>query len=89
MEKIMTLHPAGKGGKNIEKPKYDAMNQAIVQSLSNNSLLTHTELSRAVSKLLPKFEGSLEWYLETVKLDLEARHIIERTFSVPPKYRLR
>jgi hypothetical protein len=33
------------------------------------------------------FEGGIQWYGETVKLDLEARKIIERTGSKPEKYR--
>jgi len=34
------------------------------------------------------FEGGVQWYGETVKLDLEARKIIERTGTKPDKYRL-
>ena len=34
------------------------------------------------------FEGGVQWYGETVKLDLEARKIIDRTDSRPEKYRL-
>jgi hypothetical protein len=34
------------------------------------------------------FEGGIQWYGETVKLDLEARGMIERTGSKPEKYRL-
>jgi hypothetical protein len=34
-----------------------------------------------------KFSGNISWYAETVKLDLEARRIIERTSSKPQKYR--
>jgi hypothetical protein len=34
------------------------------------------------------FEGGIQWYGETVKLDLEARALIERTGSKPEKYRL-
>lgn len=34
------------------------------------------------------FGGGVQWYGETVKLDLEAREIIERTNSKPEKYRL-
>ena len=30
------------------------------------------------------FEGSIEWYLEGVKLDLEATKQIERLFEKPP-----
>jgi len=34
------------------------------------------------------FEGGVQWYGETVKLDLEARKMIERTGTKPEKYRL-
>jgi hypothetical protein len=34
------------------------------------------------------FEGGVQWYGETVKLDLEARNILERTKTKPEKYRL-
>jgi hypothetical protein len=41
--------------------------------------LTHTELFRQLTKdLKGKFSGNISWYGETVKLDLEARTIIER-----------
>ena len=33
------------------------------------------------------FEGGVQWYCETVKLDLEARKVIERTRSKAEKYR--
>lgn len=36
-----------------------------------------------------KFTGNISWYAETVKLDLEARKVVERTASKPQKYRLR
>jgi len=52
--------------------------------------LTHTELLNKVNKSLTgKFSGNVNWYAETVKLDLEARKIIERTSSKPQKYRLK
>ncbi|MBK8984433.1 MAG: hypothetical protein IPM38_19465 [Ignavibacteria bacterium] len=34
------------------------------------------------------FEGGVQWYGETVKLDLEARKLIERTKNKPVKYKL-
>ena len=40
-------------------------------------------------KRVKKFYGSIAWYAETVKLDLEARKLIERTSSKPQKYRLK
>jgi len=51
---------------------------------------THSELLDKVNKgLKGKFSGNISWYAETVKLDLEARKIIERTSSKPQKYRLK
>ena len=48
--------------------------------------LTHSELLDKVNKgLKGKFSGNISWYAETVKLDLEARKIIERTSSKPQK----
>jgi hypothetical protein len=40
-------------------------------------------------KVAGRFEGSVLWYDEVVKLDLEARKIIERISGTrPPKYRI-
>jgi hypothetical protein len=51
---------------------------------------SHTELMSALErKLKGKFDGNVSWYGETVKLDLEARRIVERTGAKPQKYRLR
>jgi hypothetical protein len=87
-EKILTKHPQGKSGKNISKQKYESVKQAIVSALQGKEL-THTELFHRVNKSLKgKFSGNIDWYAETVKLDLEARKIIARTSSKPSKYRL-
>jgi len=88
-EKILTKHPLGKSGRNISKQKYEAVKQALVGALRNEEL-THTELLSQVNKSLKgKFSDNISWYAETVKLDLEARKIMERTSSKPQKYRLR
>ena len=87
-EKISTKHPLGKSGKNIDRKKYDTLRNAILSALQNNDL-THTELVSRINKNLKgKFSGNINWYAETVKLDLEARKLIERTTSKPQKYRL-
>ena len=88
-EKILTKHPSGKRGVNISQEKYDAVKKAIVAALRKKQL-THTELSEQVNQSLAnKFDGNINWYNETVKLDLEARKMIERTSTKPPKYRLK
>jgi hypothetical protein len=88
-EKIATKHPWGKSGKNISRQKYEALKDTILLALKNREL-THTELFNELNKRLKsKFAGNVSWYGETVKLDLEARKIIERTSSKPQKYRLK
>jgi hypothetical protein len=88
-EKILTKHPLGKSGKNISKQKYDTLKGAILSALKNKEL-THTELFSCLNNTLKgRFPGNISWYGETVKLDLEARRIIERTSSKPQKYRLK
>jgi len=88
-EKILTKHPLGKSGKNISKQNYETLKIAILSVLQNKQL-THTELFSQLNKSLKgKFSGNISWYAETVKLDLEARKIIERTSSKPQKYQLK
>ena len=88
-EKILTKHPMGKSGKNISKQNYETVKAAILSALRGKEL-THTELLNQLNKnLKSKFSGNINWYGETVKLDLEARKVIERTSSKPQKYRLK
>jgi uncharacterized protein (DUF2461 family) len=88
-EKILTKHPLGKSGKNIDKQKYETLKKAILSALQKKEL-THTELFTHLNKALKgKFSGNISWYGETVKLDLEARKTIERTSAKPAKYRLK
>ena len=88
-EKILTEHPLGKSGKNISKHKYETIKQAMTEALRNKEL-THTELMNQLNESLKgKFPDNISWYAETVKLDLAARKIIQRTDSKPQKYRLK
>lgn len=88
-EKILTKHPLGKSGKKIDRQKYETLKTAILAALRKRAL-THAELFGRVARGLEgKFTGNISWYAETVKLDLEARKIVERTSSKPQKYRLK
>ncbi len=88
-EKILTKHPLGKSGRNIKKQDYDTLKSAIVTALKKKEL-SHPELMSQLNKSLKNsFTGNISWYGETVKLDLEARKVIERTDSKPQKYRLK
>ncbi len=85
-DRIMTLHPAGKTGVNIERVKYDAVRQAIIASIGEQGELAFKELPGAVASRLPvDFDGSVGWYTTTVKLDLEARGLIERVPGQSPQ----
>lgn len=90
-KKILTLHPAGKTGVRIDLAKYDAIKRAVIAILKQRKIMTFEDLADAVvSKLKNRFEGSIPWYYTTVKLDLEARRIIERIpGSKPQQIRLR
>ncbi|MCL5428604.1 MAG: hypothetical protein M1347_02215 [Chloroflexi bacterium] len=89
-EKILTKHPLeGKSGKRISKQNYETLKKAILFALKGKEL-THTELFDQLHRnLRGKISGNISWYGETVKLDLEARKIIERTASKLPTYRVK
>jgi uncharacterized protein DUF6958 len=88
-EKILTRHPQRKSGKSISREKYDQVREAILAELGSREL-THTELMHGIhARLRNRFDGNSHWYGETVKLDLEARRVIERTDARPPLYRRR
>jgi len=86
-EKILTRHPQRKSGKSISREKYDQIRAGILAVLGRGEL-THSELMlRLYERLAKRFDGNTHWYGETVKLDLEARKVIERTDGRPQKYR--
>jgi hypothetical protein len=59
-----------------------------LKSLEIKGESTHSEILESVSDLFKrdkvKFEGSVEWHLEWVKLDLEARNMIKRVSDKSP-----
>lgn len=87
---IQTLHPdKSKTNKKISLEKYQTIRDALLSILKKKEL-THTELMENLYQLVKDhFEGGVQWYGVTVKLDLEARKIIERTGMKPEKYRLK
>lgn len=77
-DRIITLHPEGKTGKNIEKDKYEKVKEVILDILNQHEELSFNELmEKSISSIETDFDGSPGWYFATVKLDLEARKLIE------------
>ena len=84
-EKILTLHPQGKKGVNIDLGKYTMMKEAILETITEHGTMTYKELDRVLNmELNGRFDGSISWYCVSVKLDLEARGIIERLPKTSP-----
>ncbi len=88
-EMIQTLHPdKTKANKRISLEKYNFIKTNLLAVLKKTEL-THTDLMEALyQRVKDKFVGGVQWYGETVKLDLEARGVIERTGAKPDKYKL-
>ena len=86
-EKFQTLHPdPNKQGVRIDKNRYDLIRETILQIMSEQQPLPFTELvTNAESTLAGHFMGSVPWYVVTIKLDLEARGVIERVPKTKPE----
>ena len=83
---IRTLHPEKKQGVNISREKYEIIRKAIMSNLRKQKEMTFMNLSRAVEKEVNgNFDGSVTWYVTTVKLDLEARGEIKRVPNSRPQ----
>jgi len=83
---IRTLHPEKKQGVNISREKYEIIRKAILCTLQGHKEMTFMNLSRAVEKEVNgNFEGSVTWYVTTVKLDMEARGEIRRVPNSRPQ----
>ncbi|MBN8686557.1 MAG: hypothetical protein J0M10_06045 [Chitinophagales bacterium] len=88
-EMIQTLHPdQTKTNKRITQEKYNFIKKHLLAVLKKTEL-THTELMEALyQRVKDEFDGGVQWYGETVKLDLEARGVLVRTGKKPEKYRV-
>ncbi|MCI4668888.1 MAG: hypothetical protein MRZ79_12195 [Bacteroidia bacterium] len=84
-ERFLTLHPQGKKGVNILKRRYEAMKDFILSTISSYGEISYQDLNDlALDELKSSFDGKILWYLVSVKLDLEAREMIERVPKTSP-----
>lgn len=84
-KKVQTLHPQGKQGVNIDAKKYYQIKAVLLDIIQKHGEITYQKLSNLTEKQLEgKFEGKIIWYVVVVKLDLEARKIIERIPKTSP-----
>ncbi len=81
-EKIRTFHPQGKAGVNISRRKYDQIKTALLMIIDENGGEISCQNLTAIAE--DRFDGKVGWYVVTVKIDLEARKIIERVPKTSP-----
>lgn len=88
--KFQLKHPAGKKAVRMDKSKYDLLKTSLLNFMKSNSEYSHAEMLKAITddfkKNKIKFEGSIGWNLEWVKLDMEARKEIKRVSDAPVKF---
>jgi len=89
-ERIMTLHPRGLRGVNIERDKYDSMRAALLRVLPKRGPGVPFKALRDLvdPHLDPSAfdaKASRTWYLTAVKQDLEARGLIEQVAGARPQ----
>ncbi len=86
-DKFQTLHPdPHKQGTKIDQGKYQTIKSAILSLLDKQGEIRFKDLPSAVNnELNVEFEGSISWYVTTIKLDLEARGLIERVPDARPQ----
>jgi len=83
--KILTLHPEGKKGVNIDLGKYNLIKETIIDIVHSHGEISYQEMNKKANEELQyKFSGSIPWYVVTVKLDMEARGILERVTGTMP-----
>jgi hypothetical protein len=85
--KVLTKHPQrGKKGVNISEAKYTLIRENILDILREEREIGFWDLTKLVeARLKNNFDGSVSWYVTTVKLDLEARGLIERVPNQSPQ----
>lgn len=85
-DKILTQHPQGKKGFRIDRHKYEVIQSAIIDLLKNRGTASlQMVVDTLVLNLENSFDGSIPWYVAIIKLDLEARGIIERIIGTTPQ----
>ena len=85
---IQLKHPAGKKAVSMDKEKYNTLKKVLLNRLNTKGESTHAEILQAIAedfkKNKIKFAGSIDWHMEWVKLDLEARKEIKRISDKSP-----
>jgi hypothetical protein len=82
---ITTERPDGKPGVLIPKPNYELVRSTIMDVLRGEDTTRLQNLIDAVEQVSDQLDKSARWYVNTIKLDLEAHGVIERVPNRSPQ----
>lgn len=84
---IIALNPdPAKQGTRVTRARYEQVKAALLAALDNQPEIPFKDLAAAVEAHLSEpLDGSVGWWTTTVKLDLEARGILERVPGRSPQ----
>ena len=87
------MQPADSTSTRINPERYTLVRMALLRLLPRNGDgITWATICAGIAPLLPPSlfpqPGVLHWYVKAVRIDLEARGIIERLPGVPARFRL-
>ncbi len=84
VDRILTLHPEGRKGKNILRGKYETTRECLLGIFAEFPEISQKELTRISNERLNGIlEGAISWYMETVLLDLVARGMVQKIATKP------
>lgn len=73
----------------MDKEKYEALKNSLVKALRSQKQMTFKEMLKSVTADLKNqqidFQGSIEWHLAGVQMDLEARKKMARDANASPQ----
>ena len=80
-KKISVTHPITGTERKFDSAIYEPVKAAILQSLKGSEGKSFTDLVddvvKIIRKKMPDFNKSIPWYTISIRLDLEARGIVE------------
>ena len=87
-DRVLALHPFKDQPVRLRGDRYAVAREAILDALRQRGPLTLDALVEATAERIDPGVCTAQWYVRTVKLDLEARGVLARVNSRPHRVRL-
>ncbi|GEN84301.1 hypothetical protein SLU01_26130 [Sporosarcina luteola] len=76
-ESVQLLQSNGKAGASIVKFRYEKVKKVMIMIIREAGIISYEELASRTMKLLSTLDGNIQWYMEAIVTDLEARGQLE------------